>query len=48
MVLKRQRGANFFTSPIKDNDDLTIATDFVYNNKKYNNTKLSEKIDDNL
>ena len=40
-------GANFLASVIMDNDDLTIATVFPDDNKKYITTKLSEKIDEN-
>lgn len=40
-------GANFLASVIMDNDDLTIATVFADDNKKYITTKLSEEIDDN-
>ena len=39
-------GANFLASVIMDSDDLTIATVFADDNKKYITTKLSEKIDD--
>ena len=38
-------GANFLASVIMDNDDLTIATVFPDDNKKYVTTKLSEEID---
>jgi cysteine synthase A len=40
-------GANFLASVLMDNDDLTIATVFADDNKKYITTKLSEDIDDN-
>ena len=40
-------GANFLASVLMDNDDLTIATVFPDDNKKYITTKLSEKIDEN-
>ena len=40
-------GANFLAGVIMDNDDLTVATVFADDNKKYITTKLSEKIDDN-
>lgn len=40
-------GANFLASVIMNRDDLTIATVFADDNKKYITTKLSEKIDDN-
>lgn len=40
-------GANFLASVLMDNDDLTIATVFADDNKKYITTKLSEEIDDN-
>jgi len=39
-------GANFLASVIMDSDDLTIATVFADDNKKYITTKLSEEIDD--
>ncbi len=39
-------GANFIASVIMDSDDLTIATVFADDNKKYITTKLSEEIDD--
>ncbi len=39
-------GANFLASVIMDNNDLTIATVFADDNKKYITTKLSEEIDD--
>ena len=39
-------GANFLASVIMDNDNLTIATVFADDNKKYITTKLSEEIDD--
>ena len=38
-------GANFLASVLMDCDDLTIATVFPDDNKKYITTKLSEKID---
>ena len=38
-------GANFLASVIMDNDDLTIATVFPDDNKKYITTRLSEEID---
>ena len=38
-------GANFLASVLSDSDDLTIATVFADDNKKYITTKLSEKID---
>ena len=38
-------GANFLASVIMDNDDLTVATVFPDDNKKYITTKLSEEID---
>ena len=40
-------GANFLASVIMNRDDLTIATVFADDNKKYITTKLSEKIDNN-
>lgn len=40
-------GANFLASVLMDNDELTIATVFPDDNKKYITTKLSEKIDEN-
>jgi cysteine synthase A len=40
-------GANFLAGVMMDNDDLTVATVFADDNKKYITTKLSEKIDDN-
>ena len=40
-------GANFLAGVLMDNDDLTVATVFADDNKKYITTKLSEKIDDN-
>ena len=40
-------GANFLASVIMDNDDLTMATVFADDNKKYITTKLSEEIDTN-
>ena len=39
-------GANFLASVIMDNEELTIATVFPDDNKKYITTKLSEKIDE--
>ncbi|WP_292852535.1 cysteine synthase family protein [Methanobrevibacter sp.] len=39
-------GANFLASVIMDNDDLTIATVFPDDNKKYITTKLSEPVDE--
>lgn len=39
-------GANFLASVIMDNDDMTVATVFPDDNKKYITTKLSEKVDD--
>lgn len=39
-------GANFLASVLMDSEDLTIATVFADDNKKYITTKLSEKIDD--
>jgi cysteine synthase A len=39
-------GANFLASVMMDSDDLTIATVFADDNKKYITTRLSEKIDD--
>ncbi len=39
-------GANFLASVLMDNDDLTIATVFADDNKKYITTRLSEKIDE--
>ena len=38
-------GANFLASVIMNNDDLTMATVFPDDNKKYITTKLSEEID---
>ena len=38
-------GANFLASVIMDNDDLTVATVFPDDNKKYITTRLSEEID---
>ena len=38
-------GANFLASVLSDSDDLTIATVFADDNKKYITTKLSEEID---
>ena len=38
-------GANFLASVIMDNDDLTMATVFPDDNKKYITTRLSEEID---
>ena len=38
-------GANFLASVMMDSDDLTIATVFPDDNKKYITTKLSEEID---
>ena len=38
-------GANFLASVIMDSDDLTVATVFPDDNKKYVTTKLSEEID---
>lgn len=38
-------GANFLASVIMDSDDLTIATVFPDDNKKYITTRLSEEID---
>ena len=40
-------GANFLASVLNDNDNLTVATVFADDNKKYITTKLSEKIDNN-
>ena len=40
-------GANFLASVLVDNDDLTVATVFADDNKKYITTKLSEEIDEN-
>ena len=40
-------GANFLASVLMDMDDLTVATVFADDNKKYITTKLSEKIDEN-
>ncbi len=40
-------GANFLASVLMDSDDLTIATVFADDNKKYITTKLSEEIDEN-
>ena len=40
-------GANFLASVLVDNDDLTIATVFPDDNKKYITTKLSEEVDEN-
>lgn len=40
-------GANFLAGVLMDSDDLTIATVFADDNKKYITTKLSEEIDDN-
>ena len=39
-------GANFLASVIMDSDDMTVATVFPDDNKKYITTKLSEKVDD--
>ena len=39
-------GVNFLASVIMDNDDLTIATVFPDDNKKYITTKLSEPVDE--
>ena len=39
-------GANFLAGVLMDNDDLTLATVFADDNKKYITTKLSEEIDD--
>ena len=39
-------GANFLASVLMDDDDLTLATVFADDNKKYITTKLSEEIDD--
>lgn len=40
-------GANFLAGVLMDNDDITMATVFPDDNKKYITTKLSEEIDDN-
>ncbi len=40
-------GANFLASVLMDCEELTIATVFPDDNKKYITTKLSEEIDDN-
>ena len=40
-------GANFLASVLMDSDELTIATVFADDNKKYITTRLSEEIDDN-
>ena len=40
-------GANFLAGVLMDSDDLTVATVFADDNKKYITTKLSEEIDDN-
>ena len=40
-------GANFLASVLMNSDDLTLATVFADDNKKYITTKLSEQIDDN-
>ena len=40
-------GANFLASVLNDDDNLTVATVFADDNKKYITTKLSEKIDNN-
>ena len=40
-------GANFLAGVIMDSDELTVATVFADDNKKYITTKLSEEIDDN-
>ena len=40
-------GANFLAGILMDNDDMTMATVFPDDNKKYITTKLSEEIDDN-
>lgn len=40
-------GANFLAGVLMDNDDMTMATVFPDDNKKYITTKLSEEIDDN-
>jgi len=39
-------GANFLAGVLVNNDDLTVATVFADDNKKYITTKLSEAIDD--
>ena len=39
-------GANFLAGVIMDSDDLTVATVFPDDNKKYITTRLSEEIDD--
>ena len=40
-------GANFLAGVLMDNDDMTMATVFPDDNKKYITTKLSEEINDN-
>lgn len=40
-------GANFLASVLKNSDDLTIATVFADDNKKYITTRLSDEIDNN-
>ena len=40
-------GANFLAGVLMDSDELTVATVFADDNKKYITTKLSEEIDDN-
>ena len=40
-------GANFLAGVLMDNDELTIATVFADDNKKYITTRLSDDIDDN-
>lgn len=40
-------GANFLAGVLINNDDISLATVFADDNKKYITTKLSEKIDEN-
>ena len=40
-------GANFLASVLMDSDELTIATVFADDNKKYITTRLSDEIDEN-
>ena len=40
-------GANFLAGVLMDSDELTIATVFADDNKKYITTRLSDEIDDN-
>ncbi|MBR1611198.1 MAG: cysteine synthase family protein [Methanobrevibacter sp.] len=41
------RGANFLAGVLMDSDELTMATVFADDNKKYITTRLSDDIDDN-